>query len=295
MEQQLKVFIEVVDEKSFTKAGEKLHMTQPAVSQAIAKLEEVMGVRLIERTNKAFYLNKAGEIVYQYAQKIIEKHAQMNHLVEDIQTIPKGPLVIGASYTIGEYMLPEMLVMLYERYPGIIPNVIIGNTEEIGRQLLNHEIDIGLIEGEFVHPAIDKQVFIVDEMYVYMSNRPDFEQDVPATSLENETWIIREEGSGTREQTEMYLDKMHIKPERMYTLGSTQIIKESVEVGLGISMISKWTMRKEMKLGTVQALKLAGTPVTRDLSMIQLKQEFTSKTVKSFAEIIWNYKQNRLD
>lgn len=295
LEHQLKVFIMVVEERNFTKAGEKLHLTQPGVSQVIAKLEEVMGVRLIERTNKEFHLNKAGEIVYQYAKKIVKEYEQMKTHVEELQAVPSGPIVIGASYTIGEYILPELLVMLHQQYPEIIPDVIIDNTEEVGRKLLNHEIDIGFIEGDFTDVSIEKQLITVDEMYVYSSNRLNLSGDNLGNLLADQTWIIREKGSGTRKETERFLGKSNIKPRNTYTFGSTQIIKEGIESGLGISLLSKWAMKKELSLETVKQLELVGTPITRDLSIIKLKQEFIPKKIACFEGIVWKYKQNSLD
>lgn len=286
MDHQLKVFIEVVESKNFTKAAEKLHMTQPAVSQSIAKLEEKMGVRLIERSNKEFFLNQAGQIVYDNGRRILRNYDQMDSMVRELRTIPSGPIRIGASYTIGEYILPEILVMLHKQYPEILPNVLIGNSDEIGEKLLNHKIDVGFIEGDLIHLAMDKQMVTVDEMYIISSNRTDFQGDVTRENLENQTWIIREEGSGTRKYTEHFFNTYNIKPKKVYILGSTQIIKEAVESGLGISLMSKWVIKKELQLQTVTKLAAFGTPVKRDLSIIKLKQDFVSKAVQRFEEII---------
>src|SRR5690625_4321776 len=106
MDQQLIVFKEVCEQKSFTKAAKVLHMSQPAVSQYIASLENHLGVRLLKRDNKAVLLNKAGEIVYEHAKEIIRQYEQMETLISDIKDEPSGELKIGASYTIGEYVLP---------------------------------------------------------------------------------------------------------------------------------------------------------------------------------------------
>lgn len=294
MNQHLKVFIEVVECESFTKAAEKLHMTQPAVSQSIAKLEEMVKTRLIERTNKRFFLNGAGKIVYQYGKNLVRNFEQMQTSVEQLKLIPSGQITIGASYTIGEYVLPNILIELHKQYPNILPNVIINNSNDIYEKLLNNEIDIGFIEGDIAHANIEIKRVTVDEMYIFKSNRPYLKENDNDKHLADETWIIREEGSGTRKYTEYFLNKQRIKPKTMFTFGSTQIIKETVESGLGISLISKWAIQKELQLQTVKKLPVAGTPVTRDFSLIKLKQDFTSKAVDTFEKIVMNYFSSKM-
>lgn len=285
---QLLVFIKVVETKSFTKAANKLHMTQPAVSQSVMNLEKRVGAKLIERTNKEFYLNKAGEVVYAYGKKIMGHYNQMELIINDLKHEPSGPLTIGASYTIGEYVLPEILVQLHKIYPNIIPNICIDNTEVIGNKLLHREIDIGLIEGEFDHPSIEKSTFRTDEMYIVSRTRKDLPIDHTVSSGELSTmiWLIREEGSGTRKITEQFLQTKNIQPKRLFTLGSTQIIKEAVEAGLGISLMSKWVLKKEIERGTVQQLKVRHTPVKRTFSFLKLSQAFESKAVIVFEQLI---------
>src|SRR5699024_259726 len=117
MDQLLNVFVTVVEENSFTKAAEKLHMTQPAVSQTIKTIEARLGVQLLERQHKQFHMNQAGEIVYQYAKEILNTYHKMTELVQELEHEPKGALRIGVSYTIGEYFLPAVLSQLVSSYP----------------------------------------------------------------------------------------------------------------------------------------------------------------------------------
>src|SRR5699024_5681151 len=143
VDQLLKVFITVVELKNFTRAAEQLHMTQPAVSQSIKNLEERFGTILIERKNKEFFVNPAGELVYAIGKEIN-----------------------GASYTIGEYILTKLLTVLHQTYPKVHVHILIGNTKEIGKKLLNREIDLGFIEGTLIHPDISMMTFMQDNMYV---------------------------------------------------------------------------------------------------------------------------------
>ncbi|WP_085991333.1 LysR substrate-binding domain-containing protein [Oceanobacillus senegalensis] len=287
MDQQLIVFVEVAERKNFSRAAEVLHMTQPAVSQYIASFERELGVPLLERTNKFVELNRAGEIVYPYAKTILRNYEQMKTLVSDIKNDPSGELKIGASYTIGEYMLPKFLARLQEWYPKIIPAVSIGNTEEIGKKLINHEIDIGLIEGKVSHTRIVTKEFAMDDMYIIAGGREALEgEKISKSFLEKQTWIIREEGSGTRAMLEKFLEKNHITPARLISFGSTQTIKEGVESGLGISLLSDLTFKNELQLKRIQKLPVEGTPLQRHFSIIKNQQDFYPKALQVFEALV---------
>lgn len=291
MDQYLAVFIEVVESKSFTRAAQKLHMTQPAVSQSIKSLEQKIGTKLIERNNKQLHVNKAGEIVYVIGKKIIANYEQMGALVSELENEPSGNLKIGASYTIGEYLLPKIVKNLSKQFPQITPHILIGNTKEIGEMLLNHEIDVGLIEGNFKDEKMNHLLFTTDEMYIIASGRKNLHIKglIAPEELSDMTWLIREEGSGTRKITEHFLRKNNINPKQILIFGSTQIIKEAVEAGLGISLVSKWAIKKELKLGTVKQLPVMQTPVQRDFSIIKIRQEFETKAMKTFVDMVINH------
>ncbi|MBP1971200.1 DNA-binding transcriptional LysR family regulator [Virgibacillus natechei] len=288
MDQQLIVFVEVVERKNFSRAAEALHMSQPAVSQYISSLEKEFGLRLLERNNKFVQRNKAGEIVYQYAKDILRSYNQMTVHVSDLKNEPSGELKIGASYTIGEYLLPRILAALQKEYPRIIPAVTIGNTEDIGQKLVNHEIDIGLIEGDFSHKQLVVDPFAIDEMYIIAGNHQKLkdQETVSVPDLEKETWIIRETGSGTRKMLEEFFQNNAVNPERILTFGSTQVIKEGVTSGLGISLLSELTLQKELELGLIHKLNVKGTPIKRNFSIIKNQQEFHSKALQVFEQIV---------
>ncbi|RKQ35598.1 LysR family transcriptional regulator [Oceanobacillus halophilus] len=289
MDQQLIVFIEVVERKNFSRAAEALHMSQPAVSQYISNLEKELEVKLLERTNKYVQVNKAGKIVYQYAKSIVKDYEHMKILVSDIKNDPSGELKIGASYTIGEYLLPKILARLQQEYPRINPTVSIGNTEDIGTKLIYRDIDIALIEGNYSHPQIVTEQFATDDMYIIASARePLLIETISSDYLAGHTWIIREEGSGTREMLEEFFKKNHITPARLISLGSTQTIKEGVESGLGISLLSDLTFKKELELNRIKKLPVDGTPIRRHFSIIKNQQEFYSKALQVFESLVQN-------
>ncbi|MBW7476570.1 LysR family transcriptional regulator [Paenibacillus oenotherae] len=288
MDQALFVFVTVADKGSFTRTAEELHMTQPAVSQYIAALERTTGTKLLERTNKYVRLTKAGYIVYHHAKEIIGQYTRMQALIDDLMHIASGPISIGASYTFGEYVLPHAIARLSERYPLIQPTITIGNTREIAEAILNHEIDVGIIEGEYEDKKLLIEPFAEDvmEIVVAKNHRLSSEEDIAARALESETWIVRETGSGTREAADRMFSGLRLHPRKLMEFGSTQIIKESVEAGLGITLLSQWAIRKESALGTLRTIRVKGTPITRQFSLVTGATPFHTKAAQLFIELL---------
>lgn len=293
IDQQLQVFIAVAEKKNFSRAAEELHMTQPAISQYIRSFEESIGVRLLERTNKYVRLNTAGEIVYHHAKEITGLYSKMQNLVDDLANKASGPLSIGASYTFGEYILPRILSQLMKDYPSIEPKVTIGNTADIAGLVMTHQLDIGVIEGNFKEatPLLHEN-FADDVMYVVASPRHPLSNETKRLSvgeLADDMWLLREDRSGTREATETFFSQSGFQPARTMQFGSTQPIKESVEAGMGISLLSQWAIQKELQRGELCILPVKGTPFRRHFSIVT-NSPFQTKSLQVFIELL---KQNR--
>ncbi|MFA8438536.1 LysR substrate-binding domain-containing protein [Pueribacillus sp. YX66] len=286
MDQQLQVFVTVVERENFSRAAEELHMTQPAVSQYIQSLERQMGTRLLERTNKYVRLNKAGAIVYHHAKEILNVYKKMHYLVDDLTAKATGLLPIGASYTFGEYMLPHIIAVMHDKYPLIRPTIMIGNTKEIVELVKNHQVEVGIVEGQLQDESLLIEPFATDEMVIFTSAQHDLTKTVPSRKLmSEETWIIRESGSGTRTAVDNMFRKLNITPKNVLEFGSTQLIKESVEAGVGISMLSKWAIRKELQIGTLTVLPIQGLPFLRKFSIVT-KAPFQTKALELFIQLI---------
>lgn len=284
MDQHLKVFLTVAEKESFSRAAETHHMTQPAVSQYIRMFEEDIGTRLLERNNKYVRLNKAGEIVYYYGKEIIGLYTKMQNVVDDITKVATGSLSIGASYTFGEYVLPRIIAHLCKKYPNIEPSVTIGNTAKIADLVATNQLDIGIVEGHFNATQVKKETFAEDEMVIVASKDHPLVQDKKVATipdLEDETWIVREQGSGTREATEKLFDLLKLNPVKKMNFSTPQLIKASVEVGLGISLTSKWAITKELQNGDLKIINLDDRTLKREFSMIT-KSEFQTKALEVF-------------
>lgn len=296
MDQYLEVFIKVVEKENFTKAAKELHMTQPAVSQHIRTLERLVGTRLLERNNKHVRMNKAGEIVYHHAKEILALYTRMQDLVDDLAGSASGPISIGASYTFGEYILPHIIAKLKKEYPLIKPSIIIHNTKEIIDLVNSYQLDIGIVEGYFNDSQLRSEVVSEDQMVIVASpSHPLLKKngDLPLSALADETWILREEGSGTRQAADHFF-KMHpFTPKAIMEFGSTQVIKESVEAGLGISLLSKWTIVKELTNGYIGMIKVEGLPFKREFTIVT-RSVYQTKALNTFIETLKEYLKKAL-
>ncbi|MGA9290285.1 MAG: LysR family transcriptional regulator, partial [Anaerobacillus sp.] len=193
MDQQLNVFVAVVEKRNFSRAAEELHMTQPAVSQYIRSLEDSLGTKLLERSNRSVEMNKAGEIVYHHAKELLNLYSKMTYLLDDLTNRASGKITIGASYTYGEYVLPHVIAAIRKEYPLITPSITIGNSKEIGDFVYSHQLDVGIIEGDYPSRDMKVEDFAQDEMVIVAS--PSYAQVGNGKVLEKEMWVVRESGS----------------------------------------------------------------------------------------------------
>lgn len=288
MDQHLEVFITVAEKQNFSRAAEVHHMTQPAVSQYIRAFEDGIGTRLLERSNKYVRLNKAGEIVYHHAKEISGLYTKMQHLVDDLTNKANGPLAIGASYTFGEYVLPRIIANMQENYPDIEPTVTIGNTAKIADLVASQQLDVGIVEGHFIDNQLIEEAFAEDAMVIVASPEHPLvrkKEPVKITDLENEMWIVRENGSGTREATEKVFRLFELAPAKLMHFSSTQPIKESVEAGLGISLLSQWAIQKELKYGDLKVIDIKGLPLSRQFSIVT-NSSFQTKALEVFISLL---------
>ena len=291
MDKYLQVFVKVVEKGNFSKAAEELHMTQPAVSQYIKVLEESVGARLLERSNKYVRLNKAGEIVYHHAKEIVALYSKMQYLVDDLTNNASGPIAIGASYTFGEYILPHIIARLQAHYPLISPSIQIHNTKEIIDLVQTHQLDIGIVEGHIHEKVPNVEIVSEDKMVIVTSPQHpllEVNNERILEELEQETWILREKGSGTREAADHLFQQFNFTPQKIMEFGSTQVIKESVEAGLGISLLSQWAINKELMYGVLGIVAVKGLPFKRNFSILT-HSPYQTKALQQFIETLREY------
>lgn len=226
--------------------------------------------------------------LYSHAKEILDLHKSAKRAVADLMGTVTGKLTIGASLTIGEYILPRMLASFSQGYPEVKYSVTIGNTEFIHERALEGSIDVGLVEGHIEDTQLIIKEFLQDEMVLIASKQHLLAKKkyVVHEDLSAVTFIMREEGSGTRLALEEFLQEISLKPAKVITLGSTQAIKEAVEAGLGVSFLSKWALRKELQLGTLKVVRVKDMNITRGFYLIRHKDRFESKACNEFSKYI---------
>lgn len=287
-DRRLQVFHTVARLLSFTKAAEILHMTQPAVTFQIKQLEEQFNTRLFDRTHNRISLTEAGNIVFEYADRILNLYSEMQNRIGEMTGDVRGTLLLGASTTIAEYMLPRVLGDFKERYPEVQVRMHVANTDRIVSMVEDNTIDLGVVEAAISNKSLAVRKCCMDQMVaIFPPSHPLAQRSsVSATDLLQYAFVSREEGSGTREVTNEYLVIAGLDPNDLnltMELGSPESVKGAVEGGLGISVVSEATVRKEIALGSLVALPL-NPPLARPFLFVYQKQKFRSHVMDEFLE-----------
>jgi DNA-binding transcriptional LysR family regulator len=287
-DRRLQVFYTVARHLSFTKAAEQLFMTQPAVTFQIKQLEEQFSARLFERSHGKISLTPAGRLVMEYAGRILGLSEEMETRVAELNGTMSGPLLLGASTTIAEFILPRILGEFKVEHPQVHAHLTVGNSETIESRVADHALDLGLIESPSHLPALATEVCCEDELVLICQPVHRFAKAaaVKAQDLAGEPFVSRELGSGTREFMDQYLRSCDVAPEDLnmvMELGSPEAIKGVVETGLGVSIVSHATVVKELKLGTLAAVRLAPRLI-RTFSIVQSREKFRSRLLTTFIE-----------
>ncbi len=287
-DRRLQVFHTVAKLLSFTKAADTLHMTQPAVTFQVKQLEEQFNTRLFDRTHNRISLTEAGIVVYEYSERIISLYTEMSNRVGEMTGDLRGYLLIGASTTIAEYMLPRVLGDFKMKYPDVQVRLHVGNTDKIVHMIEDNSIDLGLVEGLITNKSLATLKCCMDSMVVIAE--PDHplgaHESVTAQELLDYPFVSREEGSGTREVTMEYLHQVGVDANDLHItmeLGSPEAVKGAVEGGLGVAIVSETTVLKELALGTLLARPL-NPPLARPYSFVYQKQKFRSLVMDEFLE-----------
>ncbi len=287
-DRRLQVFHAVAKQLSFTKAAEVLFMTQPAVTFQIKQLEEHFNTRLFDRGHGRIALTPAGEVVLGYAERILGLSSEMDVRLSELTGEIGGSLMIGASTTIAEFMLPGILGEFKSTYPNVRSRLVVGNSESIETRVMEHTIDIGFIESLSHEPNLECEVCCDDELVVICHPRLPLarHKELTPQKLLEHPFVSREPGSGTREFTESYLRSAGIAIDQMNVvmeLGSPIALNGVVQTGLGFAIASRASVSKEQRLGDIVAIPLKPRLI-RTLSMVYPKEKFRSRLVATFVE-----------
>ncbi|MFK5925496.1 MAG: LysR substrate-binding domain-containing protein [Desulfuromusa sp.] len=284
---KLEIFTAVAISGSVTKTADKLRLSQSAISMALADLENSYDEPLFIRQGRKLRLNDRGRLILPSAQKILKQSVAIDQLLTDSASEPIGQLQIGASTTIGNYLLPLLMAQFSKAYPKASIAMQVGNSETISTLLDQGELDLALIEGpchlgqlEQYHWKEDQLVVIAGQKHPWITAK-----SVERKDLINADWIIREVGSGTREVFEQALGIKLSQLQSVVELGHTEAIKKAVEAGLGISCLSRLAVQRELEHGWLVEI-MTPLQLQRPLTLLLRKNEHRSHLLKACLEML---------
>ena len=287
---QLYLFYTVASHHSFSKAARALAITQPAVSIQIQELEKSMGVTLFHRRSRGLRVTEVGETVYAYAQQIFALSAKLLETVQESQDLKTGRLVLGASTTPGEFVLPQAVGQFRRIYPGIQLELIIANTRSIVQRILSREIHLGMVGERPDQHSEELEIidYIEDGIVLVAAPSHPIAQlfSLTAQQVVREGLIVREVGSATRQTAERHLESLGVSPEIALELGSNEAVKQAAAAGGGIGVVSRLGVTAEVKAGMLTVLEVKGWDCRRPLTLVYPKDRYLSPAQRAFRSFL---------
>ncbi len=284
----LRIFTTVATTRSFSQAAKQLYISQPAVSRGVQELERQLNLILIDRSMNIFTLTEGGRLLYQHGLHIFAAERAAEVALEELHGLVRGQLALGASQTIGTYLLPPLLRQFHRRYSGVRLMLDILNTHQIIERLISAPLDLAFVEGPVDLPNLIITPWRVDTLVVIAA--PDYrllsQQPLGAADILTEPFIMREVGSGTRENIEMAVRARGLQLNIAMELGGTSAIKEAVAAGLGISIVSEATIKLERMVGTLVVLDVPDFVLTRTMSQIVVAERPLSRAATIFQSLL---------
>ncbi|HET6280490.1 MAG TPA: LysR family transcriptional regulator [Polyangia bacterium] len=282
---QLEVFLAVARDESVSRAAETLAMSQSAASGSLADLERQFDVRLFDRVGKRLQLSAFGRSVRVRAQAVLEQAADLERALEDRKVL--GQLRLGATLTIGNYLAVPLIARFMREHEGVDVTLALGNTEEIARQVTNFEIDVGLIEGEIEQADLEVTPWRRDELVVFCAPEHPFanKRTLKDDDLRGAAWILREQGSGTRQTFDRamrgLLPELHIA----LALQQTEAIRGAVAAGLGVGCLSRIALAEAFARGTLKPCSVPHRNFGRQFFFLLHKQKYRSAVIAEWLQL----------
>ena len=287
-DRRLQVFAAVAKYGSFTRAAEHLFMTQPAVTFQIKQLEEHFSTRLLDRGHGKVTLTHAGQIVQNFAERILDLSDEMESRVAELTDELAGPINIGTSMTIAGYWLPEIIDEFKQKYPKVIPRVVVGNSLLTEERVAARELDLGFIEIAADQPNVRRLTGARDEIMLICTPQHALAglERVEPSDLVSHVLINRDEGNSVRDLTEEWFSSAGVNVGELEVsaeLGSLASVKQLVVRGMGYAFASRAAIQRELREGALVAINMM-PPLYNSLEVIMPKDKFCSRLIETFAE-----------
>jgi DNA-binding transcriptional LysR family regulator len=287
-DRRLRVFHAVAKHLSFTKAADALFMTQPAVTFQIKQLEEHFSTRLFDRAQGRIALTPAGAVAFEYADRILALDAELDQRLKEFSGQEGGPLLIGASTTIAEFLLPRVLGEFKASHPAVVPRLFVANSDAVQERVAERTLDLGFIEGDSHLPSLATDACCEDELQVVCAPGHPLaaRSSVAPGALTEHAYIGREMGSGTREVIDKYLHRAALSHDSLQLVmeaSSPEALKGLVATGLGFAIMSRATVAMEVRLGALVAIPLS-PPLLRQLCVVYPRERIHPRAVSAFLQ-----------
>ncbi len=278
---QLELFLALVRTPHLSQVAKDHGLTQSAVSMAIKTLEETLGKPLFDRIHKRLVVNENGRYFYRMVDPLVFGLRESEVMFRDQDLL--GDIKVGASSSIANYILPQIMYEFAEQYAGVRLEKLTGNTEEIGRLIEEGEVDIGFVEADYTSPEIEREVLGLDELYVVTGDselvrKEEYNMD----ELLSKRWIFREEGSGTREVFLYHMEKYKKRFKPFLEVGHTEAVKSVLRNKEAVSCLSRISVINELNAGQLFRLKIRDFKFTRSFYTIWHKNKHFSSVLQKF-------------
>ena len=281
----LQIFVAVADCGKMRAAAERLHISQPSVSQAVRELESYYNIKLFERLSQRIYITETGKKLLPYARHIIDSFETMEGFIND--TSSGNVIRVGGSVSVVTRLLPPMIKSLENEVPDVDVCVIVDNTAAIEGKIQRSELDIAVVEGIVRSDELVKKDIYDDELVLVVG--PEHElfnhPGIKLKELTKHALISRESGSVERNQFEQFLLEHDIKMKNKWSCSNTETIKKAVLNGEGIAILSRMVIEKEIAAGEVRVLNVENTRMKRKIKLIYHKNKYISQSMKQFIDI----------
>ena len=289
---QLEIFCKVVELGSFSKAADAVYLAQASVSERIANLEKMVGVKLLDRLGRQVVPTKAGELLYKHAVLLLDMKRTARLEMEGFLGIKQGEIHMGGSTIPGEYILPKVIGKFNEKHPAISVDLTVADTREIETRVLEGTLELGVIGSEGSHKNLIYQELWKDELVLAVpaKHRWANKKMVSLADLLDEPFIVRELGSGTLKSMEASLRDPESKAagslQVVARFGSSTAVKEGIKAGLGVSILSSRAIDTELKTGVLKALRVKGLPMHRSFYLIRDRRRIASPLCQAMIDFL---------
>lgn len=285
---QLRVFKAVADRLSFSAAAHDLKLSQPSVSYQVKELERAVGTDLFDRLGKHVSLTQAGHLLYGYVRQTLNVIDEAAVALGELQGLERGALKVGASTTVGIYVIPVALGAYKKLHPGLAISLEIGARGEIQQAVLRNELDLAVVGPPLRDPDLVVVPFMTDDLVVIAPREHPLagRRGLTLRDLKDEPFLMREEGSGTRFAVEKVARRANVRLQVGMELGSNGAIKHAVESGLGLAILSRFAVGLEETAGKLSVLDVDGFPVRRQWNIVHLKRNRLAAPVAGFIDFL---------